>query len=224
MTTQDTLILGDFNAHHPSWYSRSTYTRGRRMADSNNGSDYIIINWDTPTRVLPNAEPSLPYVSLASASLLTSCSWQTMSTLSPDYLPILIRLQMKTTTNPGLRRTYVNLNNAYWDRYRLEVDAALSKHSLPTDGQRDEKIFRIILLKSASHYIPAEHHILHEEHVPEEILDVMTRRDYPCKRHPTLPEIPRIKTSRNASVYISGKYGETIDQNIDLTKLCRTIT
>ena len=50
-----------------------------------------------------------PDVSLASASLITSCSWQTLSTLSSDHLPILIRLQMKTPSNPGLRRTYVNL-------------------------------------------------------------------------------------------------------------------
>ena len=30
LTTQDSLILGDFNAHHPSWYSGSTDTRGRK--------------------------------------------------------------------------------------------------------------------------------------------------------------------------------------------------
>ena len=30
LTTPDTPILGDFNAHHPSWYSRSTDTRGRK--------------------------------------------------------------------------------------------------------------------------------------------------------------------------------------------------
>ena len=30
LTTPDTLILGDFNAHHPSWYSRSTDTRGKK--------------------------------------------------------------------------------------------------------------------------------------------------------------------------------------------------
>ena len=41
LTTPDTLILGDFNAHHPSWYSRSTDARGRKMADSINGSDYL---------------------------------------------------------------------------------------------------------------------------------------------------------------------------------------
>ena len=62
--------------------------------------------------------------------------------LSSDHLPILIRLQMKTTKSLGLSRTYVNLKNAKWDRYRQEVEAALSKRSLPTDSQRDEKIFR----------------------------------------------------------------------------------
>ena len=107
LTAPDTLILDDFNAHHPSWYSRSTDTRGRKMADSINGSDYDILNWDSPTRVPPNAEPNSTDVSLASASLITPCSWQTLSTLSSDHLPILIRLQMKTPSNPDQRGTYV---------------------------------------------------------------------------------------------------------------------
>ena len=90
LMTQDSLILGDVNAHHPSWYSGSTDTRGRKMAHSIIGSDHGILNWDTPTRVPPNAEPSSADVSLASASLITSCSWQTLSTLSSDHLPTLI--------------------------------------------------------------------------------------------------------------------------------------
>ena len=98
LTTPGTLILCDFNAHHPSWYSRSTdTTRGRKMADSINGSDYGILG---------QHHTSSPDVSFASASLITSCSWQTLSMLSSDHLPILIRLQMKTPSNPGLRRTY----------------------------------------------------------------------------------------------------------------------
>ena len=91
------------------------------MAESINGSDHGILKWDTPTRVPPNEEPSLPDVSLAAASLITSCSWQTLSTLSSYHLPILIRLQMKTTPKPGLRQTYVNLKKAIWDRYSIEV-------------------------------------------------------------------------------------------------------
>ena len=162
------------------------------MADSINGSDNGFLNWDTPTRVPPNAEPRSPDVSLASASLIISCFWQTLSTLSSDHLPILIRLQIKTTTTPGLHRTNVNLKKENWDRYRLEVEAALSKHSLPTDCQRDEKIFCTILFKAASHHIPTGRHRLHEEPLPAEILDLMTRRVNLRKRDPTSPELPRL--------------------------------
>ena len=74
LTTPDALILGDFNAHHPSWCSRSTDTRGRKMVDSITISDYGILNWFTPMRFPSNAETSSSDVSLASASLITSCS------------------------------------------------------------------------------------------------------------------------------------------------------
>ena len=162
------------------------------MADSTNGYNHGIINWNTPTRVPPNAEPSSLDVSLASASLITSCSWQTLETLSSDHLPILIRLQMKTTPKPGLRQTYVNLKKFNWDRYRQEVKAALNKRCLLTDCQRDEKILCTILLKAASHHIPIGRHRRHEEHVPAEILDVMTRRDDLRKRDLSSYELPRL--------------------------------
>ena len=165
------------------------------------GSDYGLFNWDSPTIILPNTEPSSPDVSLASTSLITSCSWQTMSTLSSDHLPILIRLQMKTITTPGRRLTYVNLKKANWDRYRQEVEAALSKRSLPTDCKRDEKIIRTVILKAASHHIPTGRHRLHEEPVPAEILDVMTRRDDLRKRVPTSPELPRLNYDIQNRIY-----------------------
>ena len=228
LTTSDTLILGDFNAHHPSWYSRTTDTRGKRMDDSINGSDYGILNWDSPTRVPQNTESSLPEVSLASTSLITSCSWQTLSTFSSDHLPIPIRLQMKTTSTSGLRRTYVNLKKADWDRYRQEVETALNMCSFPTYCQRDEKIFRTVLHKAASHHIPTGRHRLHEEPVPAEILDVMTRRDDLRKRDPTSPKLPRLNYDIHNRIFAHKRkkwraFVETLDQKIDVTKLWRTI-
>ena len=156
-------------------------------------------------------------VSLASNSLLTSCSWQTLSTLSSDHLPILIRLQMKTTTTPGQRRTYVNPKKANWERYRQEVEVALIKRSLPTYCQRDEKIFRTILLKAASHHIPTGRLRLHEEPVPAEILDVMTRRDDLRKIDPTSPELTRLNYDIQNRIYGHKRYKfrdfvETLDQ------------
>ena len=145
--TPDTFILGDFNAHHASWYSRSTDTRGGNMADSINGSDYGILNWDSPTRVPPNAESSSSDVSLASAC-------QILSMLSSDHLPILIRLQMKTTTTTDLRRTYVNLKKANWDRYRQEMEATQIKCSIPTDLRKKDptshELPRIMTSRTAS--------------------------------------------------------------------------
>ena len=181
------------------------------MDNSINGSNFGILNWDSPTRVPPNAEPNSPDVSLPSTSLITSCSWQTLSTLSSDHLPILIRLQMKTTSTPGLRRTYVNMKKADWGIYRQEVETALSKRSLPTDCQRDEKIFRTDLLKAASHHIPTGQHRLYVEPVPEEILDVMTRRDDIQNR------IYAYKRQKWRD------FVETLDQKTNVTKLWRTI-
>ena len=227
LMTPDTLFLGDFHAHHPSWYSRSIDTRGRKIANLINGSDYGILNRDSPTIVPPNAEPGSPDVSLTSASIITLCSWQTLLTLSSDHLPILIRLQMKTPSNPGLRRTYVNIKNANWDRYRQEIEAALSKRYLPTYCQRDE-IFRTILLKSVSHHIPTGRHRLHEKPVPAEILDVMNRRDDLRKTDPTLPELPRLNKDIEDRICVHKRqtlrnFVETMDQKTDLTKLWRMI-
>ena len=186
LKTPDTIILGDFNAHHPSWYSRSTGTRGRKMVDSINGADYGILNWDSHTRVPPNAEPSSPDISLASAALITSFSWQTLLTLSSDHLPIPIKLQMKTPSNPGLRRTYINIKKANWDRYRQEVEAALSKRLLQQTAKE--------MIRSSVQFYTNQHHtssILDVtdsmRNLYQQILYVMNRRDDLHKRDPTLP-------------------------------------
>ena len=198
------------------------------MDDSINGSNFCILNWDSPTRIQPNADASSQDLSLASSSLITSCSWLTLSSLSSDHLPILIKLQMKTPSTPGLRRTYVNLKKADWDRYRQEVVTALSKRSLPTDCQRHQKIFHTVLLKAASHHIPTGRHRLHEEPVPAEILDVMTRLDELRKRDPTSPELPTLNYDIQNRIYAHKRqkwrdFVETLDQKTDVTKLWRII-
>ena len=118
MMTTDTLLLGDFNAHHSSWHSSSTDTRGTNLENTING----ILNWDTPTRLPGNATPSSPDVSLASASLITSSNWQTKTTMGSDHLPILISLQMAPSSTPSLHRNYVNLKKANWERYSKDIE------------------------------------------------------------------------------------------------------
>ena len=151
-----------------------------------------------------------------------------MSTLSSGHLPILIRLQMNTNPKPGLRQTYVKLKKANWDRYRQEVEAALTKRSIPTDFRRDARILRTILLKAASHHIPTGRHRLHEEPVLAEMLDVMTRRDNPRKRDPTSSELPRLNKDIQKHICEHKRQKlricfKNMDLKTDLTKLWRTI-
>ena len=53
MMTTDTLILGDFNAHHSAWYSSSPDTRGTLLENVVSGSNVGILNWDSLTRLEP---------------------------------------------------------------------------------------------------------------------------------------------------------------------------
>ena len=102
MITTATLILGDFNAHHSSWYSSSPESRGtcwRSWCLAPTSVFSTGIHQQFP-RLLGNANPSSPDVSLASASLITSTNWQTKTNLGSDHLPILISLQMDVTINP----------------------------------------------------------------------------------------------------------------------------
>ena len=66
MMMTDTLILGDFNAHHSSWYSSSTDTISTMSESMVSGSNFGIINWDSPIRLPSKANPSSPDVTLAS--------------------------------------------------------------------------------------------------------------------------------------------------------------
>ena len=77
----------------------------------------------------------------------------------------------------------------------------MSKRYFPTECQRDENIFRTVLLKAASHHIPNGRNRLHEEPVPAEILDVMTRRDDLRKRDPTSHELPRLNYDIQNRIY-----------------------
>ena len=95
------------------------------------------------------------------------------TTMSSEHLPILIELRTTATSSPARHRTYINLNKADWTQYRQEIECKLSPRHLPTDCQKDEKLFRATQLKAASHYIPTGRCRLYTQQVPAEILVMM---------------------------------------------------
>ena len=101
----DTFILGDFNAHHPTW--------DRLIPPNPLGND--LFRWITSfgLEILNNpASPTLLYHStrslsspdilLAPASLAPHCEWRTLPGLSSDHLPIEIVLPLLQFVTPTL--------------------------------------------------------------------------------------------------------------------------
>ena len=228
LTGTDSLVLGDFNAHHSLWHSGTTYTRGNQLADSVSISSFAVLHTDSPTILPGNADPSSPDVSLASASLITSSEWQTHTTMSSDHLPILIGLQTTATSSPARHRTYINLKKTDWTRYRQEIEHKLSYRHLPTDCQKDNKLFRATLLEAAFHHIPTGRRKLYTQQVPAEILAMMEERDDLRKLDPASPRLSIMndeitKATPDHKRRQWGEFVVSIDHRTDSTRLWRTI-
>ena len=54
LNTNNTILTGDFNAHHTLWHSPTTDNRGTLIADLINSSNQIVLNTNTPTRIPTN--------------------------------------------------------------------------------------------------------------------------------------------------------------------------
>ena len=228
LTGTDSLVLGDFNAHHSLWHSGTTDSRGNQLADSVSISSFALLNTDSPTRLPGNADPSSPDVSLASASLITSSEWQTHTTMSSDHLPILIGLETTATSSPARHRTYINLKKADCTGYKQEIECKLSFSHFPTDCQKDEKLFRATLLKAASHHIPTGRRYLYTQQVPAEILAMMKERDDLRKQDPASPRLSTMndEITKATSDHKRRQWREfvkSIDHRTDSTKLWMTI-
>ena len=229
MMTMDTLLLGDFNAQYSSWHSSLTDTRGTNLENTINGTNFDILNWDTPTRLLSNATPSSPNVSLASASLITSSNWQTKMTVGSDHLSIFISLQMAPPSTPSLHQNYVNLKKANWGRCSKDIEETMSTEPDPTDCQQGEKILRATILKAGSQHNPSGRHKLdHTEALPADIVDMMSACDNFRSRDPTSPAPPQMNDEINQAKnrHKRGKWRtfvETLDHKSASSRLWRTI-
>ena len=69
----DSLFLGDYNAHHPSWYSSSSSSRaeerGAEILEAITDAGLALLNGDSPTRLPSHGTPSSPDLSIATPHL-----------------------------------------------------------------------------------------------------------------------------------------------------------
>ena len=109
-----------------------------------------------------------------------------------------------------------------------EIERKLSSRHLPTDCQKDEKLFRATLLKADSHHIPTGRRKLYTQQVPAEILAMMEERDDLRKQDPASPRLSTMNDEISKATSYHKKrqwreFAEIIDHRTDSTKLWRTI-
>ncbi|XP_018025718.1 uncharacterized protein LOC108681219, partial [Hyalella azteca] len=146
----DCLIVGDFNAHHPSWFSHTddqrAAARGAAVDDVVANSSLAFLNEDSYTRRPSHGPPSSPDLAIISDHLLLDTSWTPQVALNSDHLPILIHLPSSVdSSTPRAARFYVNFKKADWPAYTAATEAALqmvnnaehSRQHIPAGFRKD---------------------------------------------------------------------------------------
>ena len=157
----DTFILGDFNAHHPTW--------DRLIPPNPLGND--LFRWITSSglEILNDpASPTLlhhstgsrssPDISLAPVSLAPHCEWRTLPGLGSDHLPIEIVLPLSPVRHPNTRPPKFNYKKASWDIYQSYIAEHLP--SLDFDALNIHQAahsFSLFLVEAAKASIPFGH-------------------------------------------------------------------
>ena len=159
----DTIILGDLNAHSPAWYSQTAdaraAARGEEILNALIPADLVILNTDTPTRLPSHGNPTSPDLSISTPDIATDLEWTTLTTLNSDHLPILLYLGgCFSSESPEIPRiSYSNLKKADWESYTRSTEEAFARLELPSSACTGEAQLRKILLTSTKHIILTGH-------------------------------------------------------------------
>ena len=188
LNTNNTILTGDFNAHHTLWHSPTTDNRGTLIADLINSSNQIVLNTNTPTRIPTNRnqQATSPDISTASNTIYNNITWSTLNALHSDHNPIKISYNTKTKFRLiQHRRSYTNYRKADWQGFTNSIENALTDTTDVTDVHKSNKILTLLLLDADKHYIPKGKIRPNNPLLPENIRAQIKERDIIKANDPT---------------------------------------
>ena len=199
----DTLVVGDFNAHHSAWNSRTTCDgarrRGEAVLDAVNDSNLVLLNTDEHTRLPTNGLSSSPDLTLISAHLAPDTTWRTHTRLNSDHLPISISFN---NDNPPTRRrkSYTNFRLADWEAFRAKTEQLFSTAGDPPSTTAGVKKFTNIINKTSNRTIPTGYRKVYRPGLSPELRRLTAHRDSIRQRDhndASLPDLNREISQRS---------------------------
>ena len=220
LNTNNTILTGDFNAHHTLWHSPTTDNRGTLIADLINSSNQIVLNTNNPTRIPTNRnqQATSPDISTASNTIYNNITWSTLNALNSDHNPIKISYNTKTKFRLiQHRRSYTNYRKADWQGFTNSIENALTDTTDVTDVHKSNKILTLLLLDADKHYIPKGKIRPNNPLLPENIRAQIKERDIIKANDPTDNRLEHLNKdiSQAIQTHRSGIWKEHLDGHWD---------
>ena len=220
LNTNNTILTGDFNAHHTLWHSPTTDNRGILIADQINSSNQIVLNTNTPTRIPTNRnqQATSPDISTASNTIYNNITWSTLNALNSDHNPIKISYNTKTKFRLIQHRSsYTNYRKADWQGFTNSIENALTDTTDVADVHKSNKILTLLLLDADKHYIPKGKIRPNNPLLPENIRTQIKERDIIKANDPTDNRLEHLNKdiSQAIQTHRSGIWKEHLDGHWD---------
>ena len=143
--TDDSLIVGDFNAHSPIWdHSHPSDQRGETLEDWLSAEGLATLNSGEPTRVsrIEGQRDSAPDISLCGSTFSKKCVWELMDGIgSSDHIPICIKVAHKVN-HQSIRGSEAKwkVKNVDWSKFSEAVEQHMAQVNATEDNQIKQKI------------------------------------------------------------------------------------
>ena len=202
LNSDNSIILGDFNAHDSLWCSALQDARGTTFAEEINSSNHGVLNNDQPTRLPSNegGQPTSPDISLASMSLLPYMSWEPKTELGSDHLPLIISCSTTIIPLRSENKVYVNFKKADWQSFTDYTEQRFSTLSPPSNVFKAEKCFRRIIKDASKKFIPQGRIKQIQPELPAEAADLIKQRDNLRADTPDSPQIRDLNRDIEAAI------------------------
>jgi len=200
LSLDNLIITSDANAHSDTWHSPTTDHRGTLIQDLIQNSDQIILNQNTPTRIPgnKNQQPTSPDITTISSNFAKFTTWQTITALSSDHIPIMITINTKANTIPQhTNRCYTNYRKANWKTFTEEIETTLSDSATPTNTHTGNQILTNAILLADKHNIPKGKLNSHHTPLPEHIGNKIKLRNSTRTANPKDPNIQTLNIEIN---------------------------
>ena len=156
--TNDSLIVGDFNAHSPVWDNNlPADPRGEALEDWILSEDLSTLNTGVPTRVsrIEGHRDSAPDISICGKTYSKKCVWEPMDGIgSSDHIPICIKVATKVN-HQSIRGSEAKwrVKNVDWAKFSEAVDKIQDTIRSETNEKTKIALFNGALISCANLHV-----------------------------------------------------------------------